>query len=62
MKTLDLIKFYSDWLYSPIDEEIENKLYFLDMDDNDNIEEYSKDKLRKIYEPGKTYGIRYINI
>ncbi len=61
MKTIDIIKFYSDWLYAPVDEEIENKLYFVDLDDNNSIEKYCKDKLDKIYEPGKTYGIRYIN-
>jgi len=26
----DLIKFYSDWLYSPVDEELENKIYFME--------------------------------
>jgi hypothetical protein len=25
----DLLLFYSEWLYGPIDEELENKLYFL---------------------------------
>jgi hypothetical protein len=62
MKTLNLIIFYSDWLYAPVDEEIENKLYFIDIDDKENLEEYTKDKLQKIYEDGKTYGIRYINL
>ena len=59
MKTIDVIKFYSDWLYGPIDEEIENKLYFIDLEDKDNLEEYCKDKIQRIYEPGKSYGIRY---
>ena len=29
-RLIDLVKFYSDWLYGPIDEELENKLYFID--------------------------------
>lgn len=31
-KLLDLIDFYGEWLYSPVDEELENKIYFLDFD------------------------------
>jgi hypothetical protein len=61
IKTIDIIKFYSNWLYAPIDEDIENELYFIDLDDKNNIEEYCKVRLDKIYKPGKTYGIRYIN-
>ena len=26
----DLVNFYADWLYGPVDEEMENKMYFLD--------------------------------
>jgi hypothetical protein len=29
---IDLIKFYSEWLYAPVDEELENKLYFISAD------------------------------
>lgn len=29
---LNLLNYASEWLYSPVDEELENKLYFLDMD------------------------------
>ena len=60
MKTIDIIRFYSDWLYGPYDEEIENKLYFIDIDDKNTIEEYYYNKIEKMYEPAKTYGIRYI--
>ncbi len=27
---IDLLKFYTDWLYSPIDQDLENKIYFMD--------------------------------
>jgi len=42
---LDLVKFYSEWLYGPVDEDVENKLYFL----SDNREEYFNNSLKNLF-------------
>jgi len=49
-KIIDLVKFYSDWLYSPVDEELENKLYFLD---SSLIEENFYENIKKEFENTK---------
>jgi hypothetical protein len=58
---VDLIKFYSDWFYAPVDEELENRLYFLDLGAYNNIEDYMTDELVKNAktDKDKKYGIRY---
>jgi hypothetical protein len=38
-KILNLLNYTSEWLYSPINEELENKLYFIDLDKNKNKKE-----------------------
>lgn len=67
MKLIDLIKFYADWLYSPIDEELENKLYFLD---EAEVEDYFYPKLKEEFEKlslddkmkeSNVFGIKIIN-
>lgn len=45
---VDLVKFYADWLYSPIDQELENKLYFLDLETSP--EEYFYPKLKNKFD------------
>jgi hypothetical protein len=57
-----MVKFYSDWLYSPVDEELENKLYFLDLNDNNTFEEFYTEQIEKIYKKDKLYGIRIFKI
>ncbi len=47
---VDLVKFYADWLYSPVDEDLENKLYFLEQKENKNIDNYFYEKLRDEFE------------
>lgn len=50
---IDLMKFYSDWLYGPVDEEIENKLYFIDINDSTNlgikVEDFLSPELKKLF-------------
>jgi hypothetical protein len=43
---VDLVKYCSEWLYGPVDEEIENKLYFLP----ENREEYFQYSLKNKFE------------
>lgn len=60
---MDLIKFYADWFYSPVDEELENKMYFLETE-NDKIQNYNNyyyENLKKLYiETKKDCGISKI--
>ena len=65
-KIVDLVKFYSEWLYGPVDEELENRLYFL----KENPQEYFSESLKNkfdelnIKEKEKTnnlYGIKIIS-
>jgi hypothetical protein len=44
-KLVDLVKFYSEWLYGPVDEDVENKLYFL----SENRDEYFHNSLKNIF-------------
>ena len=53
---LDLVKYYSNWLYSPVDEELENKLYFLE--DNVSIEEYFLQEMKNTEDISKKYGVK----
>ncbi len=65
-KIIDLVKFYSDWLYTPIDEELENKLYFIDDSDIDKHfypklkKEFEKSKLENKNEMAYLYGIKIL--
>jgi hypothetical protein len=47
---VDLVKFYADWLYSPVDEDLENKLYFLELKDEKNLDNYFYEKLKDEFE------------
>jgi hypothetical protein len=58
---LNLIEFYADWLYSPVNEELENKLYFVNS--NQTADDYMRDKIIDYYnnledKNNKKFGIR----
>jgi hypothetical protein len=60
-KAIDLVKYYADWFYAPVDEELENKLYFLDEDEKLENNDYFYKNLKKIYlESNKECGINKI--
>ena len=61
-KFVELVKLYSDWLYSPVDEDLENKLYFMGLDEHNTLDEYYNDQLEKNYKKDKFYGIRIFKI
>jgi hypothetical protein len=45
---LNLLNYTSEWLYSPVDEELENKLYFLDCKPTEDLdEENTRKKIKK---------------
>jgi hypothetical protein len=63
----ELIKFYSDWLYSPVDEEVENKLYFLDACQSEKSEQILFDKLKENFDKNSkdnskklVYGVKIL--
>jgi hypothetical protein len=67
---VDLVKFYAEWLYSPVDEELENKLYFLGPIENKYFEDYFYEKLKDEYDAvdldkkkklEKLYGLRIMD-
>jgi hypothetical protein len=60
LQIIDLIKFYSEWLYEPVDEEMENKLYFLDLDGDNTVEDYFYKHVQK--DKTKMHGIKYLKI
>lgn len=43
---INLVKFYAEWLYGPVDEDLENKLYFLE-DSSLTVENYFYEELKK---------------
>ncbi len=63
----ELVKFYSDWLYSPVDEEVENKLYFLDPRHSEKSEQILFDKLKENFDKNSkenskklVYGVKIL--
>lgn len=56
---IDLVKFYSEWLYGPVDEDLENKFYFLDYE-HKGIEDYVYPQIKNSYELDKKVGIRIL--
>lgn len=50
------MNYASEWLYSPIDEELENKLYFLDFDQKDDSEKRRLVKKKKKSTPKDDYS------
>lgn len=64
-KLLEFLKFYSEWLYGPVDEDLENKMYFLEKERDDFVKFCDSklyDTFNTIKEEDKLnflYGVRF---
>lgn len=64
-KIVDLVKFYAEWLYGPVEEDIDNKLYFLPENKTEYFYESLKNKFDELdvkeKEKNKNlFGIKFI--